>query len=170
MKTINAARSLLYCRFVHGTVHPLYWRRISRQTNLPYRLLYIVPPGVFTHDCSVLFTVPPRTYMNGGREERKREYISVHPGHYYRTKSNHFVTKSVHHFGELFYTVLQHFIPNYCTVHHIPLYFFFVLTIGWILHIHFPLDTRYFFIVHCTVFIQNYTVHSLYNIITVSQL
>ena len=24
------------------------------------------------------------------------------------------------------------------------------------------LDTRYFFIVHCTVFIQNYTVHSLY--------
>ena len=23
-KTINAATSLLYCRFVHGTVHPLY--------------------------------------------------------------------------------------------------------------------------------------------------
>ena len=53
--------------------------------------------------------------------------FSVHPGHYYRTKSKHFVTKSVHHFGELFYTVLQHFTRGYWTVHHIALY---VLTIG----------------------------------------
>ena len=114
----------------------------------------------------VAYSPPPRTYMNGGREERKRERgkayyctrissyntpfalgpkhkmqrpdplclenlfstpFSVHPGHYYGTKSKHFVTKSVHHFGELFYTVLLHFTPDYWTVHHIALYF---LTIG----------------------------------------
>ena len=76
-------------------------------------------------------------YFNTGLQTQKYTYpYTAYPGHYYikicRTKSKHFVTKSVHHFGELFYTVLQHFTPDYCTVHHIPLYF---LTIGWILHV-----------------------------------
>ena len=70
-----------------------------------------------THDCSVLLTVPPPSsgkYIHGGRVGERKGRGKV----YYL-----FVTKSVHHFGELFYTVLQHFIPNYCTVHLITLYF-----------------------------------------------
>ena len=62
-----------------------------------------------------------------GQTQKYTYPYTAYPGHYYRTKSKHFVTKSVHHSGELFYTVLQHFTPDYCTVHHIPLYF---LTIG----------------------------------------
>ena len=50
------------------------YKTATNTNNLLYRLLYIVQPGVFTHDCSVLLTAPPpRTYMIGGREERKKE-------------------------------------------------------------------------------------------------
>ena len=60
--------------YVPNTAQAPY-KTATNTNNLLYRLLYIVQPGVFTHDCSVLLTVPPppRTYMIGGREERRRE-------------------------------------------------------------------------------------------------
>ena len=80
-----------------------------------------------------MYSPPPPSgrYIHGGRVGEGKGRGKV----YYL-----FVTKSVHHFGELFYTVLQNFIPNYCTVHHIPLYF---LTIGWIFHVIQYMYTRY---------------------------
>ena len=98
---IGTWRHLYVGLFTPYTVHaPLLY--------LPYTLIYY----------SVLLTAPPpfrqiytrRPCWGGERKERGKVYYL-------------FVTKSVHHFGELFYTVLQHCIPIYCTVHHIPLCF-----------------------------------------------
>ena len=49
--------TVLYCT---GLPISLYAdTQIYRTGTVLYRLLYIVQPGVFTHDCSVLLTVPP---------------------------------------------------------------------------------------------------------------
>ena len=96
-----------------------------------------VQPGVFTHDYSVLLTVPPSSpgkYIHGGRvgegrgkkEEKSTTCLS-------QNQSTILVNCFI-----LFYNTLY-----LITVHHIPLY---ILIIGWILHVYstYTLDTRYF--------------------------
>ena len=155
-----------YC--VHGTVHSFIAHTKSKHFNtrsnhyygkslytlpnqtLPYRLLY--NPAFLHMTVLCCLQSPPllrqiytrRPCWGGERKEKGKVYYL-------------FVTKSVHHFGELFYTVLQHFIPTYCTVHLIPLYF---LTIGWIFHVAQYIYTRYEILL-CSL---QYTVHSLYSI------
>ena len=107
--------------------------------TLPYRLLYIVQPGVFTHDCSMLLTVPPpprqiytrRPCWGGERKERVKVY--------YKTL---FINYSFHldYILDLenenrppFWQIVLHFKPECSTVHHKLLYFY--LTIGWLLNV-----------------------------------
>ena len=63
--------------YVPNTAQAPY-KTATNTNNLLYRLLYIVQPGVFTHDCSVLLTVPPplrqiytRRSCWGGERKRK---------------------------------------------------------------------------------------------------
>ena len=72
----------------------------------------------------VWFTVPPLlrqiyTYINGGREDGKKEREGLLQGHSFKILFSDY------------YLAQQHFKSGYCTVYHIPLYF---LTIGWNLH------------------------------------
>ena len=60
-------------------------------------------------------------------------------------------------FGELFYTVLQHFIPNYSSPYTSIYFNYWVDPPCNTVHIHFPLDTRYFFVVHSTFVTFVYT-------------
>ena len=86
-----------------------------------------VQPGVFTHDCSVLLTVPP-PYIHERRPRGKKEREGLLQGHSFKILfSDYYLTQ-------------QHFKSDYCTVYHIPLYF---LTIGWILHVIQYIYTRY---------------------------
>ena len=101
--------------------------------NLPYRLLYASAFLHMTTLCCLQFPPPP--YIHERRPRGKKEREGLLQGHSFKILfSDYYLTQ-------------QHFKSDYCTVYHIPLYF---LTIGWILHvihIRFPLDTRYFFIV-----------------------
>ena len=73
--------------------------------------------------CCLQFPPPPGKYIHGGRVGEGKGRGKV----YYL-----FVTKSVHHFGELFYTVLQHFIPNYSSPYTSIYFNYWVYTV----HIH----------------------------------
>ena len=129
--TVQVTRS--YTRFLFFMT---YWHR--------WTSLHL---GVFYRDMMSLVwsTVPPspgkyiyttEAVLWGGGMGRSGERESERGKAYYwdnlikysyskicRTKSKHFVTSSDHHFGKSFYTVFQHFKPEYCTVHHKPLYF-----------------------------------------------
>ena len=59
--------------YVPNTAQAPY-KTATNTNNLLYRLLYIVQPGVFTHDCSVLLTVPPPPpYIHDRRPRGKKE-------------------------------------------------------------------------------------------------
>ena len=111
------------CQTLSNHYYGKWFYALLNQT-LPYRLLYIVQPGVFTHDCSVLLTVPPpppaNIYIHKWRPRGKKEREGLLQGHSFKILfSDYYLTQ-------------QHFKSDYCTVYHIPLYF---LTIGWILHV-----------------------------------
>ena len=52
------------------------YKTATNTNNLLYRLLYIVQPGVFTHDCSVLLTAPPlrQIYTRKEKERKSTQY------------------------------------------------------------------------------------------------
>ena len=72
------------CQTLSNHYYGKWFYALLNQT-LPYRLLYIVQPGVFTHDCSVLLTVPPllrqiytrRPCWGGERKERGKVYYKT---------------------------------------------------------------------------------------------
>ena len=95
-KTINVAASLLYCRFVHGTVHPLYgtdmlitthlarfkhfntvksllWHATKPNQTLPYRLLVgnSLVQYYFTPEFYSIWFYSWRTDIDGHPGERK---------------------------------------------------------------------------------------------------
>ena len=93
----------------------------------------------------VAYSPPP--YIHERRPRGKKEREGLLQGHSFKILfSDYYLTQ-------------QHFKSDYCTVYHIPLYYinYWVGPPCNTVHIYFPLDTRYFFVVHCTFVTFVYT-------------
>ena len=100
--------------YVPNTAQAPY-KTATNTNNLLYRLLFIVQPGVFTHDCSVLLTAPPpppaniytEVVLGRGKEEEEFTTLDTRYSTFVTFVYTH--TSSVHH-------CIPYIFKHYCIV------------------------------------------------------